>query len=634
MARAAITIDAAGSTDVGKVRSGNEDALLVDLDLGLYGVFDGMGGAKAGEVASQTARDAVLAYVTANADQLPAVDLVENALLHACAAVYDAARADRSLHGMGTTAVVCFVPDVHRPKSAVVAHVGDSRAYLLRNGRMAQLTRDHTIVAELVSRGMISAEDADSHPYKNVLSRNLGAKFEAAVDVVTTDLRPGDRLLLCSDGLYGFASNEGIQYLLGSGDAPGEVARDLIDLALRGGGGDNVTTVVIDAGAAPASNTQVVRTTGAASWWQEQPRFVEAARARGLGKSPLCRGLPADEAIELVAGSFCEALFHDLAKSTGVNVWTFAQNLGAGWLDHGGDWAVLRAVLDILQGAAVEVVDAIRAEERRLGALLDIAVARALIVAELAVGNLLADRLRGVERELVDLHAVAAAAEPRTDSGRLPFSEDPTIPFLRSNRGVSTAGIEGAVDGAADGAIGRAVGEVLTIARAAVPSDALLVQRSIAALEAIAVHGEEPPAVIAEARELYDMRTLDDVGLQPLFEALERVRLLVTTAVHQTRHPDAVKARALRVVSTCHQRLVATVTGLLLDAVAPATQRLRDAQRATAKLRAELERLERRRAELERPGLGAGGAVSSPVAPVADDTVPVLRDTAPLEEGR
>ncbi|HRC56545.1 MAG TPA: protein phosphatase 2C domain-containing protein, partial [Kofleriaceae bacterium] len=602
MSRGAIVIEAAGSTDVGKVRAGNEDSLLVDLDLGLYGVFDGMGGAKAGEVASQTARDAVLAYVTANADQLPPMDLVENSLLHACAAVFDAARADRSLHGMGTTAVVCFVPEVHRPRSAVIAHVGDSRAYLWRQGRMSQLTRDHTIVAELVSRGMISVEDAENHPYKNVLSRNLGAKFEAAVDVVAIDLRAGDRLLLCSDGLFGFASNEGIQYLLGSGDAAADVARDLIELALRGGGGDNITTLVIEAGAAPASNTQVVRTTGAASWWQEQPRFVAAARAQGLGRSPLCRGLPPEEAIELVAGSFCEALFHDLEKSTGVNVWTFAQNLGAGWLDHGGDWSVLRAVLDTLHAAAVEVVDAIRVEERRLASLLDIAVARALIVAELAVGNLLADRLRGVERELVFLHAVAAAAEPHGESGRLPFSDDPTIPFLRSKRGVSTVGLDGGIDGGLDGEEGttaRAVREVLTIARAAVPSDALLVQRSIAALEAIAVHGEDPPAVIAEARELYGMRTLDDVGLQPLFEALERVRLLFTAAVHQTRHPEATKARALRLVSTCHQRLVATVTGLLLDAVAPATERLRDAQRTTAQLRAELERLERRRAELE-----------------------------------
>lgn len=623
-----IAIEAAADTDVGKVRAGNEDAMLLDADLGLYAVFDGMGGAKAGEVASQTARDAVHAYVIANVDHLPPLNLVENALMHACGAIYDAARADRALHGMGTTAVLCFIPEVHRPRQAVIAHVGDSRAYLWRQGRMSQLTRDHTIVAELLSRGMISPEEASSHPYKNVLSRNLGAKFEAAVEVVTTELRAGDRLMLCSDGLYAYAPNEGIQYHLGSGDAPAEVVRDLIDLALRGGGGDNITALVIDAGAASASNTQVVRTTGAASWWNEQPAFVTAARERGLGASPLCRALPPDEAVELVAGSFCEAVFHDLEKSTGVNVWTFVQNLGAGWLDRKGEWSVLRTVADLLEASAGEIVDKIRAEDRRLGSLLEIAVARSFIVSELALGNLLADRLRNVERELVDLHAVAAAAE-LGPSALAPFPDDPTVPFLRSGRGVSTAGVDGELDGLSPAAVGQAVSEVLTIARAAVPSDALLAQRAIAALEEIAVLGESPAAVIDEARQLYDLRTLDDVGLQPLYEALERVRVLITAAVHQSRRSEATKVRALRVVSTCHQRLVATVTGLLLSAVEPVTQRLRDAQRSTAKLRAELERLERRRAELERPG---SGSVTVPSLP--EDTAPLEREHGPQEDGR
>ncbi|MEZ4360952.1 MAG: PP2C family serine/threonine-protein phosphatase [Kofleriaceae bacterium] len=611
---AAVAVEAAGSTDVGRVRAGNEDAMLVDVELGLYAVFDGMGGAKAGEIAAQTARDAFHFYARRHRDELPEIDLLENALLHACAAVYDAARADRNLHGMGTTAVVCFIPDLQRPRKAVIAHVGDSRAYLLRNGRLSQLTRDHTIVAELVARGMISAEDAERHPYKNVLSRNLGARFETAVDVVTADLGPGDRILLCSDGLYGYASIEAIQYLLGSGDAPELVAGDLIELALRGGGGDNVTVVVIDAGQDAETGTQVVRTSGAATLWERRAEFIAVARQQGLGRSPLCRGLPTDEAIELVAGSFCEALYHDLEKSTGVNVWTFAQNLGAGWLDHGGDWQVLRGVLDILQAASVAVVDSIRADDRRLGALLDIAVARALIVVELAVGNLLADRLRSVEAELVDLQAVAAAAEPVTEAGRSLLLEDPTVPFLRATRGVSMAG--------ASVEIAAAVDESVTIARAAAPANALLVQRTIAALEAIAVHGEDPAAVVAEARELYGVRTLDDVGLQPLFAAVERVRLLVTTAVHQTRHSDAIKAGALRLISTCHHRLVATITGIILDAVAPASQRLKEAQRATSALRQELERLERQRTESDRFAAEPATELTPALSPDEDDARP------------
>ncbi len=617
-----ILIEAAGVTDVGRVRAGNEDALLVDNELGLYAVFDGMGGAKAGEVAAQKARDAVHAYVAHHLESQVPVDLLENSLLHACGVVFDAARADRSMHGMGTTAVVCLIPDPRRPQKAVIAHVGDSRAYLLRNGRLSQLTRDHTIVTELVARGMIRADEAESHPYKNVLSRNLGARFEAAVDVVTTSLRPGDRLMLCSDGLYGYAANEAIQFLLGSGDASEHVAADLVDLALRGGGGDNITVIVIDAGAAAETSTQVVRTTGAASLWQRRSKLISLARERGLGQSPLCRGLPPEEAIDLVAGSFCEALYHDLEKSTGVNVWTFAQNLGAGWLDHGGDWAVLRAVLDILSDSTVKVVDSIRSSDRRLGALLDIAVARALSVVELAVGNLLADRLRVVERELIDLHAVALAAEPSTDPGRGTshpgmggFVEDVTVPFSRSRRGVSISG--------ADSGVTAAVDDALTITRAAVPAGELLVQRAIAALEATAVDGEDPVAVISEARELYGVRTLDDIGLQPLFGALDRLRLMVTTAVHQTRYADEVKADALRLLSICLQRLVAAVTGVILDAVAPSTERLRDAQRTSSMLREELERLERQRGELD----SSPGFSTRLPTPMPDEGAPGMGDT-------
>src|SRR5207237_2854229 len=142
-----------------------------------------------------------------------------------------------------------------------------------RGGRLQVLTRDHTIVEELVDRGMLSVEEAERHPYKNVLSRNLGAKPETRVDVTEVELTGGDRLLLCSDGLYGYASAEAIQYLLGSGDATQHVARDLIDLALRGGGGDNVSVIVIEAPSPPPSSTQVVRTRGAMAWWQRRERY-------------------------------------------------------------------------------------------------------------------------------------------------------------------------------------------------------------------------------------------------------------------------------------------------------------------------------------------------------------------------
>lgn len=632
-----IIIEAAGFTEVGKVRSSNEDTLLIDPSLGLFAVFDGMGGAMAGEVAATMARDAVQAHVARSLAQQSPIDRLESALSRACATVFEAAQADRTLHGMGTTAVACLVPDLQEPSKAVIAHVGDSRAYLLRNGRMSQLTRDHTIVAELVARGMVTAEEAEIHPHKNVLSRNLGARLQASIDVIVLELQAGDRLMLCSDGLHGFASNEAIQYLLGSGDAAQDVAKDLVDLALRGGGGDNVTVLVIDAGTttsvatASSDRGHNVRTRAAAAWWQQRPHFIEVATQRGLGRSPLCGGIPAEEAIELVAGSFAEAVYHDLEKATGVNVWTFAQNLGAGWLDHGGQWPVLRAVLDLLRDIAVVIVATIRDEDPRMGALLDIEVTRSLTVSEFAVGTLLADRLRGVERELVELHAAAAVAVADSGSAAPTFVEHPTIPFLRSSRGISISG--------AGREVVTAVNEVLTLVRAAAPPDALLVHRAIAVLEATVLHDQDPSAAVAEARELYGVRTLDEVGVLPLFDVLEYVRTLITDAVYQLRYVDAIKASALRVLNTCQYGLVATITDIILEAVEPGSRRLREIQRVTTGLRAQLEHLERQQLELDRrkrmePADEATEPIPPlpPVAPSGEDTIPSFRDPAATQE--
>ena len=277
----------AGDSHIGKVRTTNEDALIVEPRTGLFAVLDGMGGASAGDVASQLARDTIRDFVLHRRVTLAPRELIEAAIVAASAAVHGEAQRHRDHHGMGTTVVACLVID---PQRVVIAHVGDSRAYLLREGRLQVLTRDHTIVSELVDRGLLTAEEAERHPYKNVLSRNLGAKPETRVDCLEVALRPGDRLLLCSDGLYGYAAGEAIQYLLGSGDAPAHVARDLIDLALRGGGGDNVTALVIEAPAASPSSTQVVRTTGALAWWQKRQRFLQVATDRGLTRNPIVRG--------------------------------------------------------------------------------------------------------------------------------------------------------------------------------------------------------------------------------------------------------------------------------------------------------------------------------------------------------
>lgn len=602
-------IRVAGDTNVGKVRTTNEDSMIVDPIRGLYVVLDGMGGANAGDVASQTARDAIRDYVIHHRATMEPKALLEAAFMHGSATVFGKAQASREHHGMGTTVVGCLVLD---PTRAVVAHVGDSRAYLLRNGRIQMLTRDHTIVEELVDRGLLAPDEAERHPYKNVLSRNLGAKPDAKVDVSEVELKPGDRLMLCSDGLYGYASVEAIQYLLGSGDAPEHVARDLIDLALRGGGGDNVTTIVIEAPQAPQSSTQVVRTSGAIAWWQRHDRFLEIAKDRGLPRNPICRGLAPDEALDLIATSLCQAIFHDLEKSTGVNVWTFAQNIAGGWFERSGEWAPLRALMDILATAARAVVDEIGVKDANLGFLLSVAVSRALVVAELAIGGLLAARLDRVDSELIQFHAQQhdrtysqPKLEPNGDTGDTGvdnpelaesaerFVDNPTVPFLRADRPITSPGVNVELI--------TAIERTITIARARTSHKAEHVKQILASLERIAIDatGNFASAVLA-AREIYGVRPVDDTGVMPLFDALDQARIIIAASVHQISAPDAMRAKVLRALSGAHQRLVGATTGLVLEAVAPYSDRLREAQAKTSQMRDQVASAERKRADLER----------------------------------
>ncbi len=594
MTHARPAMRSAGDSHIGKVRTTNEDALILEPRLGLYAVLDGMGGASAGDVASQLARDAILDFVHHRRSALPPRELLVAAIVAGSAAVFGEAQRHRDRHGMGTTVVACLVID---PQHVVIAHVGDSRAYLWRDGRLQTLTRDHTIVEELVDRGLLTAEEAERHPYKNVLSRNLGAKPETRVDCLELELRPGDRLLLCSDGLYGYASAEAIQYLLGSGDAPEHVARDLIDLALRGGGGDNVSTLVIEAPPAAPSSTQVVRTSGALAWWQHRQRFLQVANDRGLTHNPIARGLPSGEALDVIALSLCQAIYHDLEKSTGVNVWTFAQNLAAGWFERGGEWKAVRGMVDILATSARVVVDDIRAADARLGFLIDVAVSRALIVVELALGGLLAERLRQVDADLIELYSAShdTIEQPTEESAPDLDSlvDRLTIPFLRPDRPTTNAGESAEVL--------AAIGQVITLARGRISPRARLLEQVLGVLETVV--GDSAgnfAAAVLGARELYGVRTVDNAGVMPVFDALDQARILVASSVHQLRTPPAIRVRALRALSTAHQRLVGATTGLVLEAVHPFTDRLREAQAVTTELRDAVTKAERRRADLER----------------------------------
>jgi serine/threonine protein phosphatase PrpC len=594
-----VVLRAAGDTHVGKVRSANEDSMIVDDARGLYVVLDGMGGANAGDIASQTARDAISEFIIQKRLVMEPKLLLEGAIQAACHAVHEAANTSTERQGMGTTVVACLLVD---SKRAWVGHVGDSRAYLWREGRLRALTRDHTIVEELVDRGLLGAEEAERHPYKNVLSRNLGAKPETRVDLVEVVLKPGDRLMLCSDGLYGYAASDAIQYLLGSGDAPAQVARDLVELALRGGGGDNVSTIVIEAPQGVPSTSQVVRTSGAVAWWQHRQRFLQIARERGLTKNPICRALDPEEALEVVALSLCEAIFHDLEKSTGVNVWTFAQNLAAGWFERDGQWRPLRDLFDILTSCSRVVIEDVRAADAALGFLLDIAVSRALVVGELAIGGMLGERLRQVDADLVRLYAARTdisdspdtepvVALPESDSSAR-FEGQATMPFLRAERPVTSSG--------ASSELVAVIDKTLTIARARVSPRAERVKQILGAVETIATDAKGgAAAAVAAARELYGVRPIDDNGIMMLYDAFDHARIVITASVHQTSAPDLVRAKVLAALSAAHQRLVATMASLVVEDAAPSTDRLREAQAKTLALRDEVERAELQRAALE-----------------------------------
>jgi PPM family protein phosphatase len=245
-------------TDVGKKRPHNEDAYLVDEALGLYVVADGMGGHAAGEVASATAvkslRDALAAerpvldaFARAPSPEAreSAAQAMERAVQRACADVYAVSLSDPGKRGMGTTLVALLACG----RNAVIAHVGDSRAYLCRQNRAHQLTEDHTLVQEQIKRGLISKADAASAENRNVITRAVGIQRSVAVDTLVTDLAPGDVYVLCTDGLHGYLGDEEMPALLGQEKQ--RLVDLLVDLALQRGGKDNVTAVAlaVEAGA-------------------------------------------------------------------------------------------------------------------------------------------------------------------------------------------------------------------------------------------------------------------------------------------------------------------------------------------------------------------------------------------------
>lgn len=237
---------ATACTDRGRVRPANEDSVLADAEAGILIVADGMGGHRAGEVASDMAVSTIhlsLKEAMAGPDSagLDVPGLLGRAIEQANQAIWSRADADWDLRGMGTTVVVVFSP----AEPLWIAHVGDSRAYLARRGEFVRLTQDHSLVAQMVKAGEITPEEARTHPLRNVISRCLGTEKTVQPDIQSLAWAPGDTLVLCSDGLTGMLEDGEIEAVLrAAGDDLEAACRTLISSANERGGKDNISVIL------------------------------------------------------------------------------------------------------------------------------------------------------------------------------------------------------------------------------------------------------------------------------------------------------------------------------------------------------------------------------------------------------
>jgi protein phosphatase len=343
---------AAGS-DIGLRREGNEDSGYAGPRL--LAVADGMGGAAAGELASSV----TIARLAELDDDAPGADLLADLRDKAEAAneeLREISEDNRTLRGMGTT-LTALLWDGGR---LGLAHVGDSRAYLFRDGELSRITRDHTYVQELVDEGRIDPTDADVHPQRSVLTRALDGRTEPELDLSLREVRAGDRYLLCSDGLSGVLSEQTIAETLTEPDQQLAVER-LIDLALRGGAPDNVTCVVADLVDGPPGDGTPTVVGAAATRQSVRPRTDSAATRAAVATRP--------EADVIAAPADVEAprprRWTRIALITGIVVVLLGGAAAAGWAyvrsqfyvgSQGGQVVIFRGVSGSVAGVSLHHV--------------------------------------------------------------------------------------------------------------------------------------------------------------------------------------------------------------------------------------------------------------------------------------
>ena len=300
-------VTAHGRSDVGRVRSGNEDALLIGANV--FAVADGMGGHRGGEVASATALEPLTELDARRFDAAEdALAALTDAVVRANADVARRSSVDPDLHGMGTTLTAVLVDG----RDAHLVHVGDSRAYLARGDRFVQLTDDHTLVQALLDQGRITAEEVATHPHRSVITRAIGVASDVDVDGLRLTLRDGDRIVLCSDGLTGVVDDATIARAVREQE-PAAAVDTLVDAANAAGGPDNITVVIVsvDGGEDPDATVAMPRVVrirtdeveGGSDGWAA--RYSDLGQVRPAGAQASMRGgAPRRSRERLLGGTF------------------------------------------------------------------------------------------------------------------------------------------------------------------------------------------------------------------------------------------------------------------------------------------------------------------------------------------